>query len=72
MTDWIVRVAMSGGRYELPLAWEVAAAGGDVLMPGSKADWKTLLKGLKEGKVSRRQLEINATRLYLSAKRKKK
>ena len=72
MTDWIVRAAMSGGRYRLPLAWEVAAAGGDVLMPGSKADWKTLLKGLKEGKVSRRQLEINATRLYLSAKRKKK
>ena len=72
MTDWIVRIAMSGGRYRLPLAWEVAAAGGDVLMPGSRKDWKTLLKGLREGKVSRRQLEINATRMYSFAKRKKK
>ena len=71
MTDWIVRMAMSGGKYELPLAWEVAAAGGDVLMPGSRRDYRTLLKGLRSGKVSRRQLEINATRMYSFAKRKK-
>lgn len=71
MSDWIVRMSMSGGKYELPLSYEVAAAGGDVLMPGSRADYKTLVKGLKTGKVSRRQLEINASRVYVFARRKK-
>jgi len=42
-----------------------------VLMPGSRRDYRTLLKGLRSGKVSRRQLEINATRMYSFAKRKK-
>lgn len=71
MTDWIVRMSMSGGKYKLPHAWEVAAAGGDVLMPGSRTDYKTLLKGLRAGKVSRRQLEINAARMYSFARKKK-
>ena len=71
MSDWIVRMAMSGGKYDLPLSYEVAAAGGDVLMPGSRADWKTLLRGLRQGKVSRRQLEINASRMYSFAGKKK-
>lgn len=71
MSDWIVRMNMSGGKYELPLSYEIAAAGGDVMMPGSKGDWKTLIKGLKSGKVSRRQLEINAGRMYSFAKLKK-
>jgi len=62
-------MGMKGGKYELPLSWEVAAAGGDVLMPGSSGDYKTLLKGLKTGKVSRKQLEINASRVYRLAKK---
>ena len=70
MSDWIVRMSMGGGRYRLPLSYEVAAAGGDVLMPGSRSDWKTLLRGLRKGRVSRRQLEINASRMYSFAKEK--
>ena len=70
MSDWIVRLGMSGGKYDLPLAYEIAAAGGDVLMPGSRGDFRTLLKGLRSGKVSRRQLEINAGRMYSFAKKK--
>ena len=70
MTDWIVSFAMGGGKYELPLSYEVAAAGGDVMMPGSKRDYKILLKGLKTGRVSRKQLEINATRIYRIAAKK--
>ena len=71
MTDWIIRMTMSGGKYELPLSWQVAAAGGDVFMPGSRRDYTDLLKGLKAGKVSRKQLEINASRIYRFALNKK-
>ncbi|MGX8715576.1 MAG: glycoside hydrolase family 3 protein, partial [Lachnospiraceae bacterium] len=67
MTDWIVAAMHKGGRYEAPVSWKVANAGGDVLMPGSKAHFDTLVKGLKEGNVTRQQLEINATRMYRMA-----
>ena len=71
MTDWVVHAVMGGGKYELPRSYDVAAAGGDVYMPGSREDFRTLVRGLKKGMVSRRQLEINATRVYSLAKRKK-
>ena len=71
MTDWFVRISMSGGKYDLPRSCDVAAAGGDVYMPGSRKDYGTLLKGLGKGFVSRRQLEINATRVYGFAKKKR-
>ena len=67
MTDWLVRIAMGGGKYPLPEPFEIAAAGGDVLMPGSKAEYKALLKALKDKKISRRQLEINASRIIKTA-----
>jgi beta-glucosidase len=70
MTDWLVRVAMGGGKYPLPEPFEIAAAGGDVLMPGSKAEYKALLKALKDKKISRRQLEINASRIIKTALRR--
>ena len=38
-------------------------------MPGSPNDYKAMLKGLKAGTVNRRQLEINATRVYRMAKK---
>lgn len=64
MSDWII-AAMNMGKkkYPAPNAAKIAAAGNDLTMPGSKGDLKAMLKGLREGIVSRRQLEINATRV---------
>ena len=70
MTDWIV-AAMNFGKkkYPAPNAARIAAAGGDLVMPGGPGDLKAMLKGLKDGIVSRRQLMINATRVYRLAKK---
>ena len=71
MTDWII-AAMSGrgNKYAWPNAAKIAAAGNDLTMPGGKADLKAMLKGLqKEGLVTRRQLEINATRIVRMARK---
>ncbi|MCR5278350.1 MAG: glycoside hydrolase family 3 C-terminal domain-containing protein [Lachnospiraceae bacterium] len=64
MTDWVVAF-MTRGRsiHRTALSNEVAAAGGDIFMPGSKADYKRVLKVLKNGTLSRKQTEINASRL---------
>lgn len=70
MTDWMVRFNMSS-RESLHRKGDVAliaAAGGDLIMPGSKADAKDLLAGLKNGKLTRRQLEENAQRVIRKAR----
>ena len=46
-----------------------SAAPGDVFMPGCKADYKNILKGLSAGQLTRKQLQINATRIYRMAKK---
>ncbi len=71
MTDWVVRGGMipKDAKYPGPQPWEVAAAGGDLFMPGSKADYNNVLQALKTGKLSRTQLEINATRLLRFGKK---
>ena len=73
MTDWLI--GMMGGKkdkYPGPSAARIAAAGNDLTMPGSKADVKAILKALKQKsakkKLSRQQLQINATRIYRLAK----
>ncbi len=70
MTDWVVRGMgpLQGSIYTVPDPAKVAAAGDDLFMPGSKADYKQLLEGLKAGKVSRQALQENATRVYRMAK----
>ena len=70
MTDWIIG-AMNMGRkkYAAPNAAKIAAAGNDLTMPGGRGDLKAMLKGLEDGTVSRRQLEINATRVARMAKK---
>ena len=45
-----------------------AAAGSDIFMPGRKKDQDSMMEGLKDGSVSREQLQINATRVYRMAK----
>lgn len=71
MTDWVTarNIMNKNQKYAPPCASKIAAAGGDLAMPGEKVDYKDILKALKEGSLSRKQLEINATRvLHMSRK----
>jgi beta-glucosidase len=64
MTDWVIDLL--GGKksiYRNALSDKVAAAGGDLFMPGVKKDYDNVLKALKDGSLSRKQLEINGTRV---------
>ena len=65
MTDWLVGGGKlsQGTKYAEPMASQIAAAGGDLVMPGGADDYKDILTALKNGKLTRRQLELNATRL---------
>lgn len=71
MTDWVIGGGMltKDAKYAAPHAGKVAAAGGDVFMPGSKSDYEQVLEALQTGILSREQLEINASRIYRMAKR---
>ena len=71
MTDWIIGdgTVDKTSVHPGPRADLIAAAGGDLVMPGGKKDSVNILAGLKNGTVSREQLEINATRVYLMAKK---
>lgn len=64
MTDWVIEM-MTDARsvHRNALSNEVAKAGGDLFMPGSKKDYQNVLKALKDGCLSREQLEINASRV---------
>lgn len=66
MTDWIVAQGMlsQSNKYAPPVASKIAAAGGDLVMPGGKAEYKNILTALKDGKITRQQLQINATRVH--------
>lgn len=65
MTDWVINGGMipKDAKFQGPHPAKAAAAGNDVFMPGSKADFDLLVKGYQEGLVTREQLEINATRI---------
>lgn len=65
MTDWVVsaNAPVKGSVYTAPQPYKVALAGGDLFMPGCKADYDNLLGALKDGKISRKQLQINASRI---------
>ena len=65
MTDWVVSMNNSdkGSIYPDPLASNVVMAGGDLFMPGGKADYDCVSKALAEGTVTRKQLMINAARI---------
>lgn len=71
MTDWVTggSVLTKNTKYGEPNAGKVAAAGNDLFMPGCSKDYNEVLEALKDGTVSRKQLEINATRVYHMAKR---
>lgn len=64
MTDWVVAMMETPNSiHRNALSPEVAKVGGDLFMPGGKADYKRLMEALKDGKVSREQLEINGSRV---------
>ena len=70
MTDWLVAALNSGKKkHPVPNAARIAAAGGDLVMPGGPGDLKAILEGLKDGTVTRRQLIINGTRVFRLAKK---
>lgn len=67
MTDWVVGSGVMNSKEDIHPAVKpqlVAAAGGDLFMPGCKADYEAMRKGLREGSLTREQLQINATRVY--------
>lgn len=65
MTDWVTggSVLSKGAKYPVPNAGKVAAAGGDLFMPGCQKDVDEVRAELASGRLSRRQLEINASRI---------
>ncbi|MBO5999395.1 MAG: glycoside hydrolase family 3 C-terminal domain-containing protein [Lachnospiraceae bacterium] len=65
MTDWVTArgVLSKGAKYAPPRASKIAAAGGDLAMPGEKEDYKDILNALKDGSLDRKQLETNALRV---------
>lgn len=71
MTDWVVQGGMipKDAKYPGPAAADVAAAGGDLYMPGSKEDLSSVLHAVKEGRLSKEQLQINATRVLAFGKK---
>ena len=65
MTDWVIAMMVSkGSKYEVAKAGKVAAASGELFMPGNKKDYENVLAMLEEGVLTREQLEVNATRVY--------
>jgi len=71
MTDWVVGGSLmyNSKRYPMPNAGKVALAGGDLFMPGSKADYDRCMAMLRSGELPRYQLELNATRVLHLAQR---
>ena len=66
MTDWVVAMMVQdkSGTWRNAVPDQVAAAGGTLFMPGSQDDYDRMLKALREGTLSRHQLEENAAVLY--------
>lgn len=64
MTDWVIEMMTDASSvHRGALSHEAAKAGGDLFMPGSKKDYQNVLQALKDGELSREQLEINASRV---------
>ena len=69
MTDWVTAFTGSkDDKYPAVKPNKVAAAGGDLFMPGTKADYDDILSALHAGTLSREQLLINVSRLYRLAR----
>lgn len=71
MTDWIISAmpADKASPHRKPNAGLIAASGHELVMPGDKGNIKDILAALKNGTLTREQLEINASRLYRMVKK---
>lgn len=70
MTDWVISMMTDkSGIHRNSKARFVAAAGGDLFMPGGKKDYEDLLAGIKAGDVSEKQVKINASRVLKMARK---
>ena len=63
MTDWIMGSENLGKKYGTPRAYRIAMAGSELVMPGSAGDFEDMKNALKSGRLTRKQLLINATGL---------
>ena len=69
MTDWVTQgVGDKNSMHRDSQAQYVAAAGGDLFMPGSKDDYDNLLQGIASGSVTLEQVKSNATRVVKMAR----
>ena len=70
MTDWITggSVLSKNAKHPVPNAGRVAAAGGDLFMPGSQKEINEIKAALADGTLTRKQLEMNGTRVWRLAK----
>ena len=65
MTDWIMRGSKPRlAKYDISRIQNVFKTSTSLFMPGSRYDIKQLTKEIKKNPSERKQLEINATRLY--------
>lgn len=65
MTDWVVAgMKDADSKYDITHSAPTAVAGGDLFMPGRKEDYDELLSAIRCGKVTRKQMKINVTRIY--------
>ena len=71
MTDWIIKMNNFGTKHEVTRSDRVVSAGNDIFMPGRKKDFKNIISALREGRLSRKQLEADASRVYTMCKRLK-
>ncbi len=72
MTDWLIPgMVKKDSKYRAADPGEIVMAGGDLIMPGSHADYETVLNKIKESTENHYQAEINATRLLHLVKRLK-
>ncbi len=70
MTDWVIAGMFNRKSvYRGAIASETVMAGSDLYMPGSKSDFKNVFDAIAGGKVTRKQLKINASRVYRMAKK---
>ncbi|MBP5279294.1 MAG: hypothetical protein J6Z03_02325, partial [Erysipelotrichaceae bacterium] len=51
-------------KYRDPDAPKCAMAGNNMYMPGSKGDYKKVLKALKDGTLDKETLKKSASRIY--------
>lgn len=69
MTDWVMNMPNMGSQYPKAQSQNVAAAGGDLFMPGNAGDFKAVIRALKDGTLPRRQLEISGSRVLRMIRR---